>query len=164
MDYRKAILGAASVLALITGAQGPANASIDPGNGPEGSVTSASIAAGAQSDPLFDFIMLSNGGETIENAIQGVFGNASREQIQNFPQFLGGLATLGLPAEAVAKSKDALIEIVYAAATLDDDMRVAVVAQLEEAPKPIQLAAEETKEREPKSTGSTEGAAGGAYQ
>jgi len=168
MNYKKTVLGAASVLALLAGTTAPAGAAIDPGRDP--------AASAQQADPLFAFIASAQGGNDVESAINELFGNASKEQIERFPEFLSGVYGLGLSADAVQRTREALIEIASSSSELDESTRQLVVAAVEEERCTAELAAEgKCRAREPETTGSNgrepdttgsigAGASGGVYQ
>src|ERR1051325_8500146 len=98
MEYRKALLKAASLLALTAaaGAQSPANASIpSQDNSTMGRVPLASTVPG---DPLFELMKRTNGSlamRSVENALRGLFGELSSVQVQMAPKMLSSLAGLG---------------------------------------------------------------------
>ena len=139
MGYKKGILGAASVLALIAGTQGPASASINSkGDGSNSAPSTGISEASQQSDPLFDFLKLTNQGESVENAAQSMFGNVSQAQLDQLPQFLHGVSTLGWSAADIERLKEALIQIVNSS-DADEATRQAVVAELQ-SQNQIQLA------------------------
>lgn len=165
MNYRKSVLGAASVFALLAGTAAPSSAAIDLGRGSAADAQTTQ-ASDIQADPLFAFIVAAQGGSNAENAIHELFGNASKDQIERFPEFLAGVHGLGLSADATQKSREALVEIASSSSDLDESTRQLVVAQLEKARCTTELAAQgKCREREPRTTGSIgAGAAGGVYQ
>jgi hypothetical protein len=142
MDYKNALLGVASLLALTAGMQDPAGASVQRAD----KVTQAvqpGRASGLQSEVFLDLLMRTNGGlsaDAIENAMADMFSNPTREQIQNAPELLRDLAGLGLGAEGIQRLRDVLGEIVSSAENLDDELRLSVVAQLNAEVTPFVLA------------------------
>jgi hypothetical protein len=180
MEYRKALLGAASILALTAGVQSSADASIPP-NSPAKSAPAAETTSEVYSDPLIDLIIGTNGsisGASLEKAIAENFLDTSPERVKSFPNLLANISSLGLPLEAVARLKDVLSEIVSSTLSSDNEARESIIARLEAATNPIQLAQSRrrvctdreirTKKtancRDPQETGQTPGAGGGQYQ
>ena len=166
MNHRNKILGAVSVLALLAGTHSPAGAAVNTAEKAAGSSQYTSADLGRQSDPLFDFIVAAKAGETADGAVYGIFGKASRDQIEKFPEFLDGVGTLGLKSEDVESSKLALIEIASASSALDENARTLVVAQLEQRRCTPELAAAgKCRLREPETTGAIDqdSSLGGLY-
>ena len=142
MEYRKALLGAASILALTAGVQSSADASIPPDR-PAKLAPGAKMASDIYSDPLLDVILRTNGSissDSVEKAVAEIFVDASPEQVESFPNLLTNISTLGLPPEAVARIKDVLSEIVSSTLSFDNEARESIIAGLEAATNPIQLA------------------------
>jgi hypothetical protein len=155
MDYRKALFSAASVLALTAAAGLPAGASTGQTNSPQGEPAGL-LSQAVNEDPLFELVRRTNGdfsAEAIEGAIVQMFDNPSAEQVQAFPQFLTGIAGLGVTSDALALAKDLLIAIAG-----DND---AVVAQLNSGPAAVHLA--QYRPRDPQQTGQGGGGGGGGY-
>src|SRR5258706_9163933 len=156
MNYKNAILGAASVLAILAGSSA-ANASVTPDSTAAATQTAT---AGHQSDPLFAVIALTKQGDDAGTAVSNVFEHASAEQIGNFPLVLAGLNAMGLSKHDLDESKVALMEIVNNSSAIDDQTRADVTAALNAEVKQIQLAQndqgnlEKRLHRDPETTGS----------
>jgi len=135
MDYKKALLGVASLLALTAGMQDPASARdirFRFADDTQAAPAQKSIG-GVQSEVLLDLLMRTNGAlstDAIENALVDMFSNPSREQIESTPELLRDFAGLGLSAEGIQRLRDVLGEIVASAEHLDDTLRTSVVTQL----------------------------------
>src|SRR5215470_8979005 len=173
MDYKKALLGAASVLALTAGIQTSADASIPPPDKPAATESAGRIGSAVSADVLFDLTMRLKGdfsAQSVEHALIDMFAQASHEQIESFPEVLASVTTLGMTSEALQRAKGVLIGIAASASGLDSNVRDEIIAQLESEPRPMRLA--ERKRRDPDRTGSigsngardpgTTGAIGGA--
>jgi hypothetical protein len=169
MDYRKALLSAASVLALTAGIQEPASASIPTPERAAKLTDSAKPVPSLASDATFDFVMRTNGNfsaDAVENALIDMFSNPSHEQIESLPEFLQAISTLGLAPKAMERAKDTLI-LVVSASELDESTRHAIENRLESDLKPVKLADSDLKPKEPQSIhgqGAFHSAAGGSYQ
>ncbi len=172
MDYKKAVLGAASVLALTAGIQQSADASLPRTDKPVVAITAARVLASINVDPLFDLIKRTKGsltGESIENALTKMFGIPSREQIEGFPNLLAGIVNLGVTSETAERSKNLLVAIVDSASTIDENLRVLVINQLEAGDAPIVLAESRRCLQDPRAAGCSRdpdvvGQVGGGYR
>lgn len=165
VEYKKALLGAASILALTAAVDNTAEASIARNTPQESakSVRTAEVAPDLYSDPLFDLLARTNGStsaDVVEKAITDMFGNASPEKVAAFPEFLTSLATIGAGSDAVARAKETLIGIV-ASAELGDETRQSLIDRLEAGAQPVVLA-QDRRRRDPDTTGQV-GPPGGGY-
>jgi hypothetical protein len=128
--YRKALLGAAGLFALIAAGQKPAHAAVAPDDGTKTLDTSAKSVtraayAGAYEDPLFELMERTNGSlaaEAIETALRKMFADPIPAQIQAAPALLASLSGLGASSVAVARSRDVLIELVSKAQNVSDNV------------------------------------------
>src|SRR5690242_9641443 len=143
MEYRKTLIGAASILALSVGLnqvaeaaapQQQAEAKIPVGR----DVTSASLA-----DPLLELISRTQGSfteEAVQSALTSMYGDASEDQIRRMPELLNNIAGLGLGSSVLEVSRQTLIDIAVSAdSAVDEALRADVVAQLEEGAGSIKL-------------------------
>ena len=165
VEYKKALLGAASILALTAAVENPAEASISRGAPQESTKTvrMAEVASDLYSDPLFELLARTNGsvtGDVLENAISEMFSNPSVEKVSGFPEFLSGIATLGAAPDAMERAKETLIAII-AASDLNDEARDALIARMEASTRPV-LLAQVNRRRDPDTTGQV-GPGGGGY-
>jgi hypothetical protein len=140
MEYRKSLIGAASILALSVGS---ANASI--AQQPSGDVQvpqARDLTSASFSDPLLELIVRTQGAfteDTVRSALASMYADPARTDIQQIPDLLNNLATLGLAPNVIEASKQTLIDIVsYAEA--DEMLKAGIVAQLENGIGMVQLA------------------------
>jgi hypothetical protein len=156
VEYKKALLGAASILALTAAVETPADASVERQQDQQVVRSSrAEVAADIASDPLFELLSRTNGSvteEAIEGAIQQIFAAPSSEQLRKLPEFLNGIATLGASANTLERAKEALLAVV-ASADINDATRESLNSRLESGTRPVQLA--QVRRRDPQSTGTT---------
>jgi hypothetical protein len=143
MDKR-ALLRAASILALTAAVSGSAEASTS-GQDDQQNIRSAPIAeipADLAADPLFDLLVRTNGSmtpEAVGNAIPQMFTGASAEQLNKLPQFLTSIAHVGASARTMDRAKETLMAVV-ASADLSDEFKDAILDRLEADLRPVQLA------------------------
>ena len=158
MDYKKALLGAASVLALTAGVQGYANASIPAPDKHVKASDARRLTPSTASDAVIDFVMRTKGkfsAAKIEHTLAEMFANPSHEQIESFPEFLASISTLGLTSEASTRAREMLIGLAASAPSIDETARHALLARLNVDPRPIMLAERRPKRpKEPTATGS----------
>lgn len=170
MDYRKKILGAASILALATGVQAPAQASAQVGS-IENSSPKSSVPriATMGSEHVFDLLVRSKGdlsASSIEKNLLDMFAEAKSEQVVTFPAFMKEISKLGLTSDASAKAREILSEIVVTA-TIDEDQKSSITEEISNGLKPMQLAQRRTRDPDVVGQvggGTGGGAAGGGYQ
>jgi hypothetical protein len=144
VEYKKTLLGAASILALTAAASAPADAAASRHEDQQNvrSTRVAQVPADLASDPLFDLLARTNGAvtaEAIEKAIPQMFSNATAEQLLNIPEFLSNIATLGASASTMERAKEALMAVV-GSAELTDEYRDSILNRLEAGVRPVQLA------------------------
>jgi Chaperone of endosialidase len=125
--YRKALLGAAGLLALTASGEKSANAAIPPDDATT-KVDKVSKAAGysAYADPLFELMKRTNGsfGKTVvESALREMLADPAPAQVEAMPMLLAGLERLGAPSDVVTRSRDVLIELVSNASNIGDDLK-----------------------------------------
>ena len=164
MEYKKALLGAASILALTAAVENSAEASISRGAPQESAKTvrMAEVASDLYSDPLFELLARTNGSvsaDVLENAIAEMFSKPSADKVSGFPEFLNSIATLGAAPDAMDRAKEALIGII-AVSELNDEARDALIARMEAGTRPVLLA--QVNRRDPDTTGQV-GPGGGGY-
>jgi hypothetical protein len=142
MEYRKSLIGAASILALSVGMNQGANASV-PQPLSEAKVPLArDITSAALSDPLLDLIVRTQGTfteETVQSALRSMYAEPAQTDIERIPELLSNIATLGIAPNVFQLSKQTLVDIV-ASAQADEVVKADVVAQLENGAGLIQLA------------------------
>jgi len=170
-NYKKALLGAASVLALTATGQNPANASI-PRFEPRAEATQPAkgllSSSSTYSDPLFDLILQTKGdlsSGAVESTLIEMFSGASRDKVENLPQLLTDVMALGVAPDAAARIKNVLIDLVSSNLSIEDSVRESVVAKLGVEASLIQIA-QQTNERrkrprDPDIIGQTPGGGGG---
>jgi len=169
-NYKKALVGAASVLALAA-AGSSANASIPRFDKPvEANAPAAGmLSSGTYSDPLFDLILRTKGdlsGEATETTLIEMFSGASPAQVEHLPQLLADVMALGVTPDAVARIKNALIDVVSSNSSIEDGVRELVIAQLGAETKLIQVAQANERRRRPRDpdiVGQTAPGGGGGY-
>jgi hypothetical protein len=107
-------------------------------------------------DPLFELMSRTNGSfarEAIEGALIAMFGNPSPGEVEKFPGLLSGLAGLGAPADVLAGAGRVLTEIVSSAPGIPQDLRDAMLVQIEAGPATFKLAQRAKKKRDPDEVG-----------
>lgn len=134
---RKALLGAAGILALTASGQKSADAAITPDDMSKPAGTAAKLAGTTHhGDPLFELMAHTNGSfqqAAIETGLRAMLANPSAAQLETVPALVDGLAGLGAPANIVARSRELLIELVSNASNVDDDAKSAALDQLQQA-------------------------------
>ena len=145
MEYKKTLLGAASLLALTAAASAaPADATVSRQQD-QRNVQSARVAevpTDLTSDPLFELIARTGGAltvEAIEKAIPQMFVNATADQLRQTPEILNSLASLGVSASTLERAKEILMALV-ASAQVTDEMRASITSRLQADPRAVQLA------------------------
>jgi Chaperone of endosialidase len=136
MEFRKTLLGAASILALTAGVQQPAEASIPPTDLVGTGITHQGVAIASQGDPLFALMARTRGSlqpHVVEQALRDMFANPTKTVVDVIPNVLSGLAGLGASAETISRARDALIEIVSNAPDVSNDVREALLSSLQQA-------------------------------
>ena len=113
--FRKALLGAASLIALTATGQKSADAAISPSdpNGTGDQHTASNFPAYA--DPLFEFMTRTNGTfdrQAIESALREMFTDPSPAQINLLPTLLLNLHELGASPNIIALSRELMVELV----------------------------------------------------
>lgn len=152
MEYRKSLIGAASILALSVGMNQDANASVQ-------SVQSRAdakvpltrdLTAASLFDPLLELIVRTQGfftEEAVPAALASMYAQAGERDIEGMPELLTNIAHLGVPSDVVAAAKAVLIDIV-SAAEAGEILKADIVAQLEIGDSLIQLAQSTRSARE----------------
>jgi hypothetical protein len=142
MEYRKSLIGAASVLALSIGMNQAANASV-PRSLSEGTVQPArELTSASFSDPLLELIVLTQGTfteETVQSALTSMYADPAKVDIRRIPELLSNLSALGIAPNVFETSKQVLVDIV-SSSEADELLKADVVAQLDSGAGFIQLA------------------------
>ena len=150
MEYRKSLIGAASILALSIGMSQNADASVAPALGEVNVPLARDITSDYLADPLLELIVRTQGSfteEAIRSALTSMYADATQAEIDRLPELLNNIATLGIAPNVFEVSKQTLIDIVSSAA-MDDLAQKQLVAQLEHGTGLIQLAQSRTPQEE----------------
>jgi hypothetical protein len=144
VEYKKTLLGAASILALTAAASTPADATVSRQQDQQNvhSTRVAEVPADLTSDPLFELLARTNGSvtaEAVESAIPQMFANASADQLARVPEFLSSIATLGASTATLDRAKEALVAVL-ASADVTDEIRDSIKGRLEAGLRPVQVA------------------------
>ena len=142
MEYRKSLIGAASILALSVGINQNAGASVAPPLGEEKVPLARDITSESLADPLLDFIVRTQGSLTedaVRSALTSMYAEPTQAEIDRLPELLNNIATLGIAPNVFEVSKQTLMDIISSAA-IDDLAKEHLVAQLEHGAGLIQLA------------------------
>jgi hypothetical protein len=140
MEYRKSLIGAASILALSVGS---ANASIT--QQPSGDVQAPQardLTSASFSDPLLELIVRTQGAfteEAVRSALAAMYADPAQTDIKQIPDLLNNIATLGLAPNVIEASKQTLVDIV-SSAEADELLKADIVARLENGVGLVQLA------------------------
>lgn len=159
MGLRKALLKAASILALTAGSQGSADAAISPEYSP--TTARSPVSSPDYSDSIFDLLAHTNGSlsaDAVETAMRAMFRDPSTARIESFPRLLTNLAGLGAGTEVLARSKSVLAEIVSSSQAVEEDLRESVLQAIEVGPSTYKLAQAKKKRRDPDEVGQVPGA------
>jgi|GEM_PF-4912145 hypothetical protein len=169
-NYKKALVGAASVLALAAAGNSAANASV-PRFDKQAETTAPAaglLSSGSYSDPLFDLILRTKGdlsSEAAESTLIEMFSGASGDKVEHLPQLLTDVMALGVTPDTVARIKNALIDVVASNSSIEDGLRESVIAELGADAKLIQVAQTNERRKRPRDpdiVGQTGGGGGGA--
>jgi hypothetical protein len=79
-----------------------------------------------------------------------MFSGASPAQVEHLPQLLADVMALGVTPDAVARIKNALIDVVSSNSSIEDGVRELVIAQLGAETKLIQVAQANERRRRPR--------------
>src|SRR5918992_2837741 len=142
MEYRKSLIGAASILALSVGINHNAGASVAPPLGEEKVPLARDMTSESLADPLLDFIVRTQGSLTedaVRSALTSMYADPTQAEIDRLPELLNNIATLGIAPNVFEVSKQTLMDIISSAA-IDDLAKEYLVAQLEDGAGLIQLA------------------------
>jgi hypothetical protein len=143
MEYRKSLIGAASILALSVGVSHTANASIaQQASGGVKIPQARDLTSGSFSDPLLELIVRTQGAFTedaVRSALASMYADPAQTDIRQIPDLLTNIAALGLAPNVIEASKHTLLDIVsYAEA--DELLKAEIVSQLENGAGMVQLA------------------------
>jgi hypothetical protein len=138
MDIKKALLRAASVLALTAAAGQPAEAATtaDP------SEESASKVATTEAGLLFELLSRTQGSlsaDSIEDALPKMFANASLGEIERLPALYRDVISLGVNPETVERLREVLTRLV-STFVAEEALQRSVIEQLGLAQASITLA------------------------
>ena len=145
MEYRKSLIGAASVLALSVGMNQGADASALQPQGDVKVPIARDVTSGALSDPLLDLIVRTQGSfteEAVQAALSSMYADPAQVDIERIPDLLNNIAALGIAPNVFEASKQTLVDIV-SSAQADELMKADVIAQLENGAGFVQLAQQE---------------------
>lgn len=126
----KALLGAASLLALTATGQKSADAAIPPSDTAGKISTSA-----AYEDPLFELMSRTNGSleaRAIERAVRDMLANPSSAQVEAAPTLLASLSGMGVSPQVVTKTREVLAELVSSAPNVNDDAKNKALSELQQ--------------------------------
>jgi len=149
MEYRKSLIGAASILALSVGMNQAANAAVQSEANAKAPVA-RDMTSAALFDPLLELIVRTQGlftEETVQQALASMYSEPAERDVELVPELLTNIAHLGVSPGVVAAAKAALIEIV-SAAEAGEMLKADVLAQLEVGDSLIQLAQSSQSARE----------------
>jgi hypothetical protein len=135
--YRKALLGAAGLIALTASGQKPADAAVPPDEANKILEKAAAVSAGHQAygDPLFELMARTKGSfeqSAVDSALTEMLANPSPEQVEQIPNLIAGLSGLGASSDVVAKSRNLLVQLVSNAANISDDVKEATLTELQQ--------------------------------
>ena len=164
MEYKKGLLGAASLLALSVGFSQPTQAAL------RAETPTKAASAGAQTpvafgDPLLTLITRTSGSlspELVEDVVIEMFSNPANQHPEELLRLFSGLDDLGVPSASIATIKRALADIV-SSSDLDEAARQSALAVLETTPSAIRLA-QTRRPRDPSIIGQVGGGGGGGYR
>jgi hypothetical protein len=147
--FRKALLGAASLLALTASGQKSAEAAISPSDMTGGDASAAGYPAYA--DPLFQLMKHTNGSfapQAVDSALREMFVNPSPTQVRAIPTLLTSLAELGAPSDVIETSRNVLIDLITNAQNINVEVAETVLHELQQAkPGSFKLAASDNNRR-----------------
>jgi hypothetical protein len=153
MEFRKALLKAAGLLALTAAGTATNSGTTSAALAPEKdalTVTETSVSSPAFSDPLFDLMSRTNGSFTeasLANGLQHIFNNPTAEHLDAIPNLLANLAGLGVPADTLSSAREVLSDIVASAQNVDEEVRDAALATIKEGTGTFKLAQNRQKDR-----------------
>ena len=142
MEYRKSLIGAASILALSVGINQNADASVSQPLGEVKVPLARDITAASLADPLLELIVRTKGSFTedaVRSALNSIYADPVKIEIDRMPELLNNIAALGVALNVFEVSKQTLVDIVSSAA-VDELVKAQVLGQLEHGAGLIQLA------------------------
>ena len=142
MEYRKSLIGAASILALSVGMNQAANAALSQPASETKAPMARDLTSAVLDDPLLELIVRTQGTfteETVRSTLASMYSQAGELDVELMPELLANIANLGVPSNVVAAAKAVLIDIV-SAAEASEMLKADVLAQLEIGDSLIQLA------------------------
>lgn len=145
MEYRKSLIGAASVLALSVGLNQGANASALQSQGEVKAPVARDITSAGLSDPLLDLIVRTQGSfteEAVQAALTSMYADPAQVDIERIPDLLNNIAALGIAPNVFEASKQTLVDIV-SSAQADELLKADIIAQLDNGAGFVQLAQQE---------------------
>jgi hypothetical protein len=145
MEYRKSLIGAASILALSVGMNQSASASVAQPRGEVQVPLARDLTSASFSDPLLELIVRTQGAfteEAVRSALTSMYADPAQTNIEQIPELLNNIAALGLAPNVFEASKQTLVDIV-SSADANEVAKAEVVAQLENGVGLIQLAQQE---------------------
>jgi endosialidase-like protein len=156
--FRKALLGAASLLALTASGQKSADAAISPADTfkdkdtvDTGAKSAAFAGYAAYADPIYDLMKRTNGSlepQAVESALREMLAIPSPAQVEEIPTLLASLSGLGAPSNVIARSRDVLIELVSKAPNISGDVIDTALSELQQGqPGVFKMAAVDDKHK-----------------
>ena len=145
MEYRKSLIGAASVLALSVGINQSADASALQPQQQVKVPIARDVTSTALVDPLLELLVRTQGAFTedaVTAALTSMYADPAQVDIERIPDLLNNIAALGIAPNVFEASKQTLVDIV-SSAQADELMKADVIAQLDNGAGFVQLAQQE---------------------
>jgi hypothetical protein len=145
VEYRKLLLGAASVLAV---SSGPAAASLGPTELSPSSDQHVLATGTASADPLLDLVIGTKGVftvQTVEEAVGTMYTHLSTRDARSMPGLLVDLIGLGVSSDVVDGARRALVTRI-SESSLPRDVKVETIERLGAATLEVKLASKDLDE------------------
>jgi hypothetical protein len=145
VEYRKLLLGAASVLAV---SSGPAAASLGPTDLSPPSDQHVLAAGIASADPLLDLVIGAKGVftvETVEDVVGTMYLHPSPRDARSMPGLLSDLVGLGVSSDVVDGARRALVARI-SESSLPLDVKLGTIERLGTAAPEVNLASKDLDE------------------
>jgi hypothetical protein len=142
MEYRKSLIGAASVLALAVGLNQGADASALQPPGEVKVPIARDFTSASLTDPQLELIVRTQGSlteESVQTALASMYADPTQIDIRRIPELLNNIAALGIAPNVFETAKQTLVDIV-SSTEADELLKADVVAQLENGAGFVQLA------------------------
>src|SRR5688572_2379696 len=108
MEYKKSLIGAASILALAVGMNQSAGASVAPPLGEVKVPLARDLTPSYLADPLLDLIVRTQGSfteEAVRSALTSMYADPAQTDLDRLPELLNNIATLGIDPNVFEVSK-----------------------------------------------------------